>query len=418
MITGREVASNNQPSVTKTTIAEEIFDIVDPIRDNMTCFKDFRLERMLYDVTFHDGAMEQYRMLLGDLRVLLDENFSFVQDNPLAVPWEPVEEHAQRRKNLKEFYAYINEPEISPAGNDGESDVNVTEENVYKKSKSDEDLQKRFEFYLKKQPARGSSSLLGDVSIQNYMRAVFSSSSSSFKSLLQLTFGKTFQLYQLMFNPEGTTKLLPVELVTELLTFPPSETGASARQMAMVGAFHLLNYFTYCLAIDNTELTLNTAHSTSLNTYERKMKKCIEMISKRLHGLAELSKKQAKVKKNRANHLNPELKRLKEEATSKWFASDHMKNNLDKLKTMAFAAKRKGEVPTPEEFSNAARFCMLIVNYYNGSRRQAAEILTNRHVLQRQRAYFDSNEAIQLDTNLITTKVNHTSPFLYPIICI
>ena len=169
-------------------------------------------------------------LLLGDLRNLLDDNFSLVQDNPLAVPWEPMEEHAQRRKNLNEFYACINEPEVSPAGNDKENDENVTEENVYKNSESDEDLQKCFEFYLKKQPARGSSSLLGDVSIQNYMRSVFSSNSSTFKSLLQPTFGKTFQLYQLMFNPEGTTKLLPVKLITELLFFPPSETGASARK--------------------------------------------------------------------------------------------------------------------------------------------------------------------------------------------
>ena len=96
--------------------------------------------------------------------------------------------------------------------------------------------------------------------------------------------------------------------------------------------------------------------------------------------LAALSKTQAKVKKNQILNLNPELKQLKEKATSKWFSLDHMKENLKKLKQMTMNYKQPGILPSDEEFCNPPRFCMLFVNYYNGARRQAAEILTNSQV--------------------------------------
>ena len=83
-----------------------------------------------------------------------------------------------------------------------------------------------------------------------------------------------------MYNPSGTTRMLPVELIEELTT-PPSDTGAPGVQMALVGAPHLLNFFLYSLAIENTELTVGVTHLPWLSTYECKLNTSLKLISSR-----------------------------------------------------------------------------------------------------------------------------------------
>jgi hypothetical protein len=261
-------------------------------------------------------------------------------------------------------------------------------------SDDDSTMRDRFEGYLETTGARGTTGILAKASVILYVKGVFGGGAQSLASIFKREIGESFQLNHLMFKPDRSHILFEMRIAKLVCTV---KEGVSAAMLLSVatGTKHLLDYMEICAGRHPGLDRRNPEHQFALSLYKEAIKDALNEIRKNLSGLSNKSSKEAEAKKLAMREQNPNLDKEAEEALIKYIGDPHYVSYLDMLENLAKSA-HKGDEISKIDLEDCGRWLMIMTNYFNGARLQAAGLLKNEHVMMQQRAS-RSGDTVELD---------------------
>ncbi len=265
--------------------------------------------------------------------------------------------------------------------------------NKWRRSVSREELTCRFKEYLSSKTAKGSAYPLKEKSQKKYFLAVFGLK-HSFEQNLKATRGQHYELHHLMFRPDNTHIPMDIAIVEGSISIKEGQAAGVSLSLA-VGLFHLCTYFLRAASMDPDYDRHNAEHRLHFMDFKENTGNIIDLLQEQIKVLSNESTAVAKVRKEKLAMSDPQHQEKMRTAIRKYYGSADFKKYIDRLHALAAAAE-EGPPVDLKTFDECGRWLMLMVNYFNGARRQAATLLRNVHVLRKQRSS-TVEEDIQLE---------------------
>jgi len=361
------------------------------------------LKDLLYDAELHEEVVSRYTDNLEDLRRLLDEDLREVGatgGDHLAMKHDSPEDVEARQKNKRDFHAKLrsarDKPQPTVVRMQEEPDRREMDE-TWKRSTSREELTKRFGMYLEKKPAKGKAQALREKSRKCYYISIFGLS-TSFERVLKDTRGEGYEVHHLMFRGDNTHIPFDIQVVEEFLRKKDTR-GSSSNLTGANGLHQLCNYFLRAAPLDPGYDSANPQQIIHYLEFKENIRQVLERLKEMTAVLSASASNEAAARKEDAAMADPTRDDAMREAIRAYYGSAHYKKYVEALHELAQVAEAGKQVDLAK-MEDCARWLMLMVNYFNGARRQASSLLKNIHILRKQRSSTTA-EQINLDNEAL-----------------
>jgi hypothetical protein len=321
-------------------------------------------------------------------------------ENHLAMKHDTAEDIAARENNKDDFVVEVQEARRKthhPSVRDPEEEDTREMDNTWRRSTSREGLVERFALYLSKKSAKSSATHLKDETQRHYLQAVFGVR-NSFEKALKETRGEGFEVHHLMFRPDNNYVPMDIQIVEEFVRVKENRS-ASTCSLGVIAVRQLCVYIVRAAPLDPGFIRTNNDHQLAYMNFKDHMRTIMDLLTEKASILSKTSALEAEAKKEAAQRRDPERDAAQVKAIRDYYGCPHFQERLVRLNKLAEAAE-EGEPIDIEDLVDCGRWLMLMVNYFNGARRQAATLVKNKHVIRKQRATTISDE-IQLENKAL-----------------
>jgi hypothetical protein len=350
-----------------------------------------------FDEEVHDAFMSRCNTELLYLRKIIKEQDGedFKRDYDSEETWGAME------IKLREILSMINSQIERRQAEERDKEKDKEEEALsgakyFTSSTEDTQLKEKFMAYLVKKRGKGNTGPLKSSSAKQYTKYLFGASEHSFSKVYKAHRGETFKLANLMFIPDGSYVPVDQAIVSDYCTLSGSKKPASILAGA-TGVKHLFEYFQACANFHPGVDRKSQAHNYTLMIFKESMEINIREASSCLRGLSSKSSQTAQAKKDKQKRDDPSGLKNRELALENYYKSSEFNKFLLKIEEMAMACQNQKTV-SHSTIEDCGRWLFIMTGFFNGARLQASSLLTNRHIIERQRATTAEDGQVILDT--------------------
>jgi hypothetical protein len=312
-----------------------------------------------------------------------NQHLAMIHDSPKAIS-----KRDQSLKDLNTELAKIGE------GNEGKrkkslqtpviapEELKKLKKEMMQRSTCKEDLQRRFDDYLKKLPGKKKETL-SEKTLKGYRLAIFGKSNSLEKAL-QKVHGPTSEIHDLMFGVDFKYKYIQIDstLTDELLS--PKNSPAKNRLLSS-SLVHLCKYFMKAASYDYGYDNQKNDHLLKYFNFTGNMKEVVKDLKEQSTRFSHKASQKTSNRKQSKKWKNPhEMDEIKD-AVIKYISTEHFKERIDGLAKLASKGE-KGEDFDIKLLVEAGQWLANLICLLNGCRRQAPFLILNSHIPRKLRA--------------------------------